>query len=472
MGLFHSSTQRAMSNLEPEHRSLIAANYKRILPILFRLLSKRDIYNRNRTWPGASPEGKGATRLLNSKGRKRLRKIIKAYAYEHGEDVKELTQLCEAYCCSGLIGLADALPSKLSPLVPAHLQELADFIRLGKHPRANAGIFIRSLLDNYADALGLPKLPEFVSRYAFTSERKTERWFVGENAHTAHLPKTTHRLNRNLNYPHRTWHLLTTQLDVACCLSHRHQQVIYPQLMWIVDENTESLMGFRLCPTYPIHQDILLCYRWSIWHPGSAWWKARGVPEYLRVPPGYEDLVRVPDAMRAMHYMHCRLLKAANEQVYTAQFSVFPEAFRDWLGTIRDTPTLYELRLRLLDYLRDEAAETFAVATPTVLREQQVSLPWSDGIAAALLLPSAGMDRVQQRRVSAFGVAFEVADDGLGDGIPVDVRYDPDDARTVFLIHSGVYISRACAAAFEHHLSWLDLVSDPAQLGTMEELHA
>jgi hypothetical protein len=81
------------------------------------------------------------------------------------------------------------------------------------------------------------------------------------------------------------------------------------------------------------------------------------------------------------------------------------------------------------------------------------------------------MDRVQQRRVWAFGVAFEVADDGLGDGTPVDVRYDPDDARAVYLMHSGAYVSKASAAAFEHHLSWLDLVSDPAQLVAMEELY-
>jgi hypothetical protein len=73
-----------MSNLEPEHRSLIAANYKRILPILFRLLSKRDIYNRNRTWPGVSPECKAATQLLSGQGRKRMRDIIKAYADEVG----------------------------------------------------------------------------------------------------------------------------------------------------------------------------------------------------------------------------------------------------------------------------------------------------------------------------------------------------------------------------------------------------
>jgi hypothetical protein len=400
-----------------------------------------------------------------------MRDIIKAYADEVWEDSGELLQLCEAYCCSGLIGLADALPSKLPPLVPAYLQELADFIRLGKHPRANAGIFIRSLLDKYADALGLPRLPVFVSRYAFAKDRKTDRWFVGENAHTAHLPKTTRRLNRNLNYPHRCWHMMATQLDVACCLSHRHHHGIYPHLIWIVDEHTESLMGFRLCPTYPTHQDILLCYRWSIWHPGSAWWKARGVPEYLRVPPGYENLVRVPDATRAMHYTHCRLLKATNEQVGATQFSGFPEAFPNWFSTIKDTPTLHELRMRLLDYLRDEAAETFAVATPTVFREHHVSLPWADGIAAALLLPSAGMDRVQQRRVWAFGVAFEVADDGLGDGTHVDVRYDPDDARAVYLIHSGAYVSRAYAAAFEHHLTWLDLVGDPAQLVAMKELY-
>jgi hypothetical protein len=442
------------------------------LPVLFQKLTGRDILERNRAWPGVSPECKAATQLLSGQGRKRMRDIIKAYADEVGEDSGELTQLCETYCQYGLIGLADALSSNLPPLVPAHLQELADFIRLGKHPRANAGIFIRSLLDRYADDLGLPRLPVFVSRYAFAKDRKTDRWFVGENAHTAHLPKTTRRLNRNLNYPHRTWHLLTTRLDVACQLSHRHPGVIYPHLIWTVDSNSDSLTGFRLCPAYPTHQDVLLCFRWSLWHYGATWWKARGIPELLTIPREYTDLTRISDATRAMHYTHCRLLKATNEQVGATQFSGFPEAFPNWLGTIKDTPTLHELHMRLLDYLRDDAAETFAAAAPTVLREQHVSLPWSDGIAAALLLPSAGMDRVQQRRVWAFEVAFEVADDGLGDGTHVDVRYDPDDARTVFLIHGGAYVSKASAAAFEHHLTWLDLVSDPAQLGPMEELHA
>lgn len=141
-----------------------------------------------------------------------------------------------------------------------------------------------------------------------------------------------------------------------------------------------------------------------------------------------------------------------------------PETVPAWLNTVQDFPTLHELRIRLLDYLHDASAATFAVATPAWLLEQQVSLPWSNSIAAALLLPSAGVDRVQQRRVWAFGVAFEVTDDDLVDGTPVDVRYDPDDARAVYLIHSGAYVSKAPAAAFEHHLTWLDLVDDPARI--------
>jgi hypothetical protein len=46
----------------------------------------------------------------------------------------------------------------------------------------------------------------------------------------------------------------------------------------------------------------------------------------------------------------------------------------------------------------------------------------------------------------------------------VDVRYDPDDARVVLLIYNGAYVIRAYAAAFEHHLTWLDLVDEPAQI--------
>jgi hypothetical protein len=79
-------------------------------------------------------------------------------------------------------------------------------------------------------------------------------------------------------------------------------------------------------------------------------------------------------------------------------------------------------------------------------------------------LPSAGSHTVQQRQIWPFGVPFEVVSDEPADGTPVDVRYDPDDARVVLLIYNGAYVIRAYAAAFEHHLTWLDLVDEPAQI--------
>jgi hypothetical protein len=460
----HHLPDRAISGLDPARQSLIIAQYERILPVLRLLLSKRDIYERNRTWPGTSPTGKAATQLISQIGRKALRTTIRTYAQAHNEDRNELIQLCEAYCRYGPIGLAEGGSSDVPPLIPEHLRELADFVRLGKHPRANSGIFIRALLDRYADELNLSRLPTLVSRYAFAQAQKTERWFLGENEKSERLSKTTRRLNLNVGYPHRSWQIMISPLDVRCSLSHRQPGEIYPHLIWSVDEYSQSLMGFHLCPAHPTSHDILLCYRWSIWHFGAPWWKARGVPELLHIPSEYCSLVEAPDADRALYYTHCQLLPTTENQMHTSRFVGFPDTFTAWLSTIQNVPTLQELRIRLLNYLHDGSATTFAAATPTPLLKQQVSLPWSTGIAAALLLPSAGSHTVQQRQIWPFGVPFEVVSDEPADGTPVDVRYDPDDARVVLLIYNGAYVIRAYAAAFEHHLTWLDLVDEPAQI--------
>jgi hypothetical protein len=87
------SIQRALRGLAPAYQQVVIGRYERILPILSKLLSTQEIYNRNRTWPGVSPECKAATQLLSGQGRKRMRDIIKAYADEVGEDSGELRAL-------------------------------------------------------------------------------------------------------------------------------------------------------------------------------------------------------------------------------------------------------------------------------------------------------------------------------------------------------------------------------------------
>jgi hypothetical protein len=86
-----------------------------------------------------------------------------------------LWQLLRAYCRFGPIGLIDALPSLLPPLIADELHDYAAFVRLAKHPRTDAGVFIRERLDALADDLGLPRLTPWLARYAWATDKRTER---------------------------------------------------------------------------------------------------------------------------------------------------------------------------------------------------------------------------------------------------------------------------------------------------------
>lgn len=168
---------RALQGIAPDYQVLITERYQRIGPILMRLLRPRDILERNRTWPGVSPKGKKSTSLLQTKHARQVRRCIKEYSAATGDDTDELWLLLRAYLRFGPIGLVEALPSSLPPLVPDALQECANFHILAKHPRSDAGVYIRQILDTYADDLHLPRLPRFVARYAFAARGQTERWF-------------------------------------------------------------------------------------------------------------------------------------------------------------------------------------------------------------------------------------------------------------------------------------------------------
>ncbi|MFL5801721.1 MAG: hypothetical protein ACJ8CR_08250 [Roseiflexaceae bacterium] len=245
------SLRRALDALAPAYQVLMTERYERILPILLRLLKPGEILERNRTWPGVRPADKAATRLLTTTAARALRAAIRDYVATTPEDADVLWVLVRAYCRYGPIGLIEALPTALPPLVPPELQECADFHRLAKHPRTDASTYIRQLLDQYADALQIPRLLSFVARYAFATDRHIERWFVGENTATQYIPKTTRRLNRDLTYPHSCWRVYHAPLPLTCHLSERHPLLITPHLVWICDVCTEQVMGFCLCATPP-----------------------------------------------------------------------------------------------------------------------------------------------------------------------------------------------------------------------------
>src|SRR5439155_15296717 len=69
-----------------------------------------------------------------------------------------------------------------------------------------------------------------------------------------------------------------------CFLSRRHQILVEPWLIWIIDSHTATLMGFRVCPNRPAERDVWLTFRWSIWHYDAPWWHARGIPDELIMP--------------------------------------------------------------------------------------------------------------------------------------------------------------------------------------------
>jgi hypothetical protein len=457
------SVERAVAGLPPAYRDLLLDRYQRILPLLLQLLRPHDIRERNRAWPGVRPTGKGANGLLLATHTKRVQQTIDAYTIDHPhESTTELWSLIRAYCQYGPTGLLDALPSSLPPLLDPDLQACVDFHRLAKHRRADAGSYLREVLARYATNLHLPPVPTFVARYAFAQDRRSERWFLAEGNETLHIPKTDRRLNRDLAYPHQQWRWCARPLPGWYALSERHPQPVTPWLLWLYECLSGVLMGLRVCATHPSLQDVLLTLRWSIWHYDVPTWKHRGAPKEVLLPG--ELIPFSPDTIPALTYLHTCLVWEAERGVETA-WPGFPEELRP--GIEHSTPqqsqplTLAALYNHLLSELGRDAEERFFTApSPGWSQAQGVSLPWSTGIAATRLLPSGGETQVVDGKVDLFDVPFDASE--LADGTVVERRYDPDDARTLYLIHHGARVTPAPASAFEGaRVSWLELVSDP-----------
>ncbi len=170
-------------------------------------------------------------------------------------------------------------------------------------------------------------------------------------------------------------------------------------------------------------------------------------------------------ARRALTYTHTRIL-ISDVPVHPS----FPDLLVDWARSLDYSArsgriqaiTLAALNLLCRDHVCEVTSATITAApTPVKLADQQVSLPWSAGIAAALLLPSGGRQTVTEGTVSLCDVPFDAAAAGLSDGTMVDLRYDPDDARAMYLISADAWVARAPASAFEHHVPWIELVNSP-----------
>jgi hypothetical protein len=463
------SIHRAISGLPHPYQAVVQKLYTRLLPVLYLLLSPSDIAKRNRTWPGSSPEGKVATGFLVPKMSVVAREVINAYAAKSGEDVDELLILFRVYCRYGPIGLLYALSTNLSELIADEILEYANFLRLAKHPRANVGLYICELLNRYADDLGIGRLPIFLARYIWASDQKVERWFVVESSRTERVEKTTRRLNFIGTYPHQRWIVHQTFLSFTCFHSRRCPSPSRPWLIWITDEYTGALMGYRVCPGEPTLRDYALVLRWSIWHYGAYWWPSRGVPDTVVAPFSVTD----PATLRALQYLHITPLSTAS---YVEPSSVnygffgWPETFASWLqhlqqrieqGSSSRVWTIDNFNTLLLEYLEEAMLKDVALqATPQPLQERNCSLPWSTGISAALLLQSAGVLRVRSGLIEVSGVPYEIEASDLLDGTAVDVRYDPDDARQIYLVQGRASIVSASARSFEHRIPWSELVDD------------
>lgn len=469
------SIARALRGLPPAYQVLIEQRYERILPVLFLLLRPSDIARRNRTWPGSIPEGKAATSYLSPQKARLAKEVIQAYVSQQGEDFDEIWTLFRAYCRYSPIGMVEAIPSHLPALVVDELQEYSDLHRLARHPRSNAGIYIRQLLAQYANDLGIEPPTSFVARYTWASDRKIERWFVSESATTEHISRTTRRVVLGQPYPHKRWLTHIIQIPFECRLSQRHPESVRPWLIWLTDEHSNSLMGYRVCAVEPGVRDLALTLRWSIWHFGAPWWPARGVPDTLVVP---EQLLAVDsDVQRALWYLRIKLCAAASrvECPPTSTACVgWPETFTTWLqGLQQDSEcrlaaprwTIADFSAMLIEYIEDSMLTSVAArTTPTTLQEQDCSLPWSTGIGAVLLLPSAGTVQIYKNRMEVWSIPYDIAVDAIPDGTIVDVRYDPDDARQVYAIIGRAHVVVETASAFEHRMNWHELIANPATL--------
>jgi len=461
------SISRALRGLSPDHQQRLTALYHRILPFLNTCLSRNDITERNRTWPGVSPEGKGAT-LLIAKHKKALRESIEAFAEVQDEHPQELHDLVEAYLKYGPIGLIEAIEDLETSLVPEELFELARFHRLGKHPRSDAGLYICEVLKQHAADIGLDEPPAFVSRYTFATTRRLKNWFFADDVLSEHVPKGTRRLNQLLPYPHQQWHVVQQQIPFDCLMSKRHQQLVRPWILTTQDPFTNAFMGFRLSLWKPHASDYFSLLRRSIWHYDLSWWSERGVPDILCLPDPPSSSSTLVN--KALFYTHTTLAEVSPDMP-------LPSIIQEWLGAFANDlqqnlvpiPTIFELEQALLEYIQQATRSKVTTATSKKLLKQQVSLPWSSSIAAAGLLPSGGRYVVQDGGVNIYGVPFEVTSEDLN-GKEVDVHYDLDDARSVYLIVDGIYVHQAFAGAFEGpRIPWIEIVDHVAELEVADE---
>lgn len=462
------SLQRTLHGLDPSLCERIITLYERLTPLLHLLLRPRDIYERNRAWPGVRPVGRDATRYLSPNESWRARDVIVAYAAQSQEDAEELWSLFYAYCRYGPIGLVDALDDD-TELAPREIQEYAQFLRLGKHPRSDAGMYVRELLDAYAVVCGHPALPPFVSRYLFASSRLLDRWFFAEQSHTASQPKVTRRANLNILYPHCRWLFWARPLGVECHISSNDKATLVPWVCGFTDLSTNSVMGLQISVGVPSPVVFGSCLRQAIWHFGATWWPARGVPDAVVIP---EKLLAVETLFaRSLTFLHCRVIRGNDEgDQELAMASGVAQQLEQHRAMREERFTCSEMNDLMIELAHDGLNTVSTRTTPSAFAEVGMSLPWGHGLSSALLLPFGGKHQVVQGVIHPFGVPYDVGVVGLTDSSIVDVRFDPWDARFIYVIDDKGKVYQAFACAFEHRVSWLDLVTAPHWNSLLEYL--
>lgn len=452
--------QRTLRGLEQPFQQRITERYKRLLPLLGILLRPRDIYERNRAWPGVRPVGKEATTYLSPTASWRARDIITAYAAQSQEDSSELWDLFYAYCRYGPIGLVDALGEDVG-LAPHDIQAYAQFLRLGKHPRSDAGVYVRELLDAYAVIRRYPPPPPFVSRYLWASNRLLDRWFFSEQPETADQPKTTRRINLNILYPHCRWLFWTKPLGVECRINNNGPKTVDPWICGLTDLSTNSMMGFQISINAPSPVIFGMCLRQAIWHFGNTWWPARGVPDAVVIQSQFADIET--QFMHPLRFLHCQIIQV-EDAIYSDMSTT--AGVDHWLEQYTVTPprsnayTCSELMDSIKEAVLDNLYLVSTRSTPMVFVDDDACLPWGHELSSALLLPSGGRQQVTNGIIHLFDVPFDASSAGYADGCVVDVRFDLWDARYVYLVDENTMVRRAPACAFEHRTNWLDVLSE------------
>lgn len=463
--------QRSVDGLSAPYHTRVVERYNQILPLLFMLLRPRDIYERNRAWPGVRPPGKAATTYLSPQESWRARDVISAYAVQGQEDADVLWTFFAAYCQYGPIGLIDALTTDDDAFAPREIHAYARFLRVGKHPRSDPGIYVRELINTYADMRGIPRLPTFLSRYVFASQRLLDRWFFPEQHQTADQPKVTRRLNRTQSYPHHTWTYWAAPLPFPCVLHQEDSTCVVPWLCGFSDVASGTHMDIQVSLGVPTAAVFGIGLRQAIWHCGCTWWPARGIPDHIVVPPALLNSCR--RFATPLLLMHCDLhaqdygenAQAYGIDVQTPWFTQMVDAL-----TLRELGTITQLQHRLAAYVHDTVAPASTRTPPTTFTVEATSLPWGHEIGSTLLLPSAGLHYLSQGVVTVFGVPYAVQTLDNDASIPVDVRFDIWDARQVYLVTEWARVHRAAAVAFEHGTSWWDLLHPPHRAAMIRHL--